>query len=199
MKHHKKSSKGFTLIELLITLAILLIVVTLSYQTFYYIYKSYDKNEENWIVQQDVRMVSDWIDKNIQTAYILEIYDANPASFTADDSFYYIFNDADGHVYIRAPKETSAILLAGESIEVDFSFIDTAPNALKYVITGNDLKTRSEKVYSVEGTLLILNIPVDKKINQGSSAGTVNTDGACIKFKSTADADGIGEMVDYVG
>lgn len=195
MRYIKKNSKGFTVIELMITLAILLIVLTLSYQTFYYIYKSYDKNEESWIVQQDVRTVSDWIDKNIQTAYIVEIYAAKPASF--DDGFYYIYNDEVGGVYIKNPNQTTPAFLAGESIIVDFSFSALKPNALNYVITGNSLKTPSVKVYSVEGTLLILNITADNKINQGSSAGTVSTGGKCIKFKSTA--DGIDGMIDYIG
>lgn len=196
MKDFIKNNKGFTLIELLITLAILMIVLALSYLTFHFTYKSYDKNEESWIVQQDVRTVSDWIDKNIQTAYILEIYTDKPVSFSADDSFYYIYNE-NGTVYVRMPNQTTAEFFAGKSINVQYSFDENTPNALKYIITGSDLKTKTEKVYAVEGTLLILNIPTDMKINQGMPAGTVNTDGTCIKFKSTA--EGIEGMIDYAG
>lgn len=191
LKQITKNNKGFTLVELLITLVILLSVLTLGYQTFYYIYKSYDKNEESWIVQQDVRMVSDWIDKNMQTAYILEIYDTIPTSFATD--FYYIYTNT-GSVYIRIPNQETATILAGKTIKMDFSFNELKQNALNYVITGNDLKTNTNEVYTVKGTLLILNITAGKKINKITSAPS----GTCIKFKSTAGVNGIKGMYDYV-
>lgn len=191
-----KNKKGITLVELLIALVILLIVLTLGYTTFHFLYTSYDKSEENWIVSQDVRTVSEWIDKNMQTAYILEIYDAIPASFAADDAYYYMYND-DGRVYVRMPGQAAPIFLAGESVKAEFSYKDTSPNALDYVITGSDLKTKKKEVYSVKGTLLILNITADKKINHNTS-GTVSDGGICIKFKSTAAPTGIKEMIDYI-
>ncbi|MDD4774714.1 MAG: prepilin-type N-terminal cleavage/methylation domain-containing protein [Eubacteriales bacterium] len=179
------NNKGFTVVELLSALVILLIVVTLGYQTFAYVYSSYDRNEESWIVQQDVRKVSDWIDKNAQTAYILEIYAAKPAAFDAADEYYYLYNEA-GKVYIRNPKETSAVHLSGETIDTVFSFDAGEPNALHYDIVGKDLKTALNEVYTVEGTLLILNLTNGKKINEGDPAG-IMTSGKCIRFKSTAD------------
>jgi prepilin-type N-terminal cleavage/methylation domain-containing protein len=189
-----KNNKGFTLVELMITLAILLIILTLCFQTFNYIYKSYDKSEEDWIIQQDVRKITDWIDRNIQTAYVLDIYAAKPVSFSETDTFYYLYVE-NKSVYLRSPTKITGTLLAGETIDVNYSFDEVnKPNALHYIITGNDLKTKTQKVYSVDGTVLILNITAGKKINYYTPIGTVNKDGTCIKFKTTA--DGIKGMID---
>lgn len=189
-----KSKKGITVAELLIALAVILIVLTLCFQTYFFIYNSYEKNEENWIIQQDVRKISDWIDINIQTAYILEIYLSKPDPFENDDDFYYLYFE-NGGVYLRKPGEATGELIAGDTIEVKYSFDkDKTPNALDYVITGYDPDDASAKIYEVEGTVLILNIPEGKKINYFNSDDTVSTNGTCIKFKTTV--DGINEMLE---
>lgn len=194
MNLHNK--RGFTVVELLAALVILLIVVTLGYQGFAYFYSSYDRNEENWIVQQDVRTVSDWIDKNAQTAYILEIYAAKPPTFDAADEYYYLYNEA-GKVYIRKPKDTSVVHMSGETIDAVFTFDVIEPNALHYNIVGKDLKTAADEVYTVSGTLLILNLTNGKKINEGDPTGSVIS-GKCIRFKSTQSPDGSNNSEDSI-
>lgn len=194
MTEKPDSRKGFTLVELLVALAVLLLVLTLGFQLFFYIFRSYDKSEEDWIVQRDVRTVSDWTDRNLQTAYILEIYASKPALFTEGDTYYYIYGE-DGGIYLRKPGETAGTLLAGSTVSVIFSFDEiSTPNALQYTVTGKDLKTNTETVYSVSGTVLILNISPGKKINYLSPAGTVSANGTCVRYKTTA--DGIKGMID---
>lgn len=188
------SRRGFTLLELLIALVVLLLVLTLGFQLFFYVFGSYGKSEEDWIVQRDVRTVSDRLDKELQTAYILEIYASEPAAFAADDTFYYIYSEAGG-IYLRKPKETSGNLIAGSTIAVKYSFDDIgSPNALQYELTGRDLKTNTETVYAVRGTVLILNLSPGRRINDSAPSGTVGANGTCIKYKTTA--DGIKGMID---
>lgn len=57
----KDNNKGFSLIELIVALAILSIIIVVSFNFFIYNNRLFDKGDRLSKVQYDVRMTSDYI------------------------------------------------------------------------------------------------------------------------------------------
>ena len=90
---------GFTLIELLIVIALMSLVLGLGYSLYFYAQKSFSNYETRWIVQNEARAISRYLEDQLETVYKVEILQNAPVSF--DNSFCYLWND-DDQITIRS-------------------------------------------------------------------------------------------------
>jgi prepilin-type N-terminal cleavage/methylation domain-containing protein len=85
----KKNKKGFTIVELLVTATLLVLVLTVGYQFFNYLYNSYQMSEKQWIEEQYVHRTATVIAQVAGTAFEAKILDAMPA--VGERSMHYIY------------------------------------------------------------------------------------------------------------
>ena len=140
---------GFTLIELLITSVIIVVVIGAVFSFFIFNLKSYDHSEKTAIVQNDVRMASDFITK--------EIRNVDKISVVAD---------------VALPETINLVILQNKFPNVSsYSFL-ISKEGLKYVLSftirGTTLKTGN--VFSIDSTVLLNNIRDDPSVLTPTSA-----------------------------
>jgi prepilin-type N-terminal cleavage/methylation domain-containing protein len=71
--HYLKKSKGFTLVELIVTLVILSIVLAAAFSFFIFGNKTYNRGINQYSVQSNIRLASDYITKEIRYATQIEV------------------------------------------------------------------------------------------------------------------------------
>lgn len=71
--HYLRKSKGFTLVELLVTIVILSIVLSAAFAFFIFGNKTYNKGIDQYSVQSNIRLASDYITKEIRYATQIEV------------------------------------------------------------------------------------------------------------------------------
>jgi Tfp pilus assembly protein PilE len=132
----KKSQRGLFLIELLIVLGLLSVVLSIGYMLFSFGYNSFFIAEARSDVQQNVRMVADFISREVRHATEATLLDASQtipaAADIADENTHYIFLNADGKVEYRT-KDQSFLIPSGISDRIDFGleyFVSASSNRI---------------------------------------------------------------------
>ena len=132
----KKSQRGLFLIELLIVLGLLSVVLSIGYMLFSFGYNSFFIAEARSDVQQNVRMVADFISREVRHATEATLLDASQtipaAADIPDENTHYIFLNADGKVEYRT-KDQSFLIPSVISDQIDFDleyFISASSNRI---------------------------------------------------------------------
>lgn len=137
-KQYLKNEKGLTLVELLVSLAILSIVLALAYSLFFHNFQVFDRGEAQSEIQYEVRMVSDYITR--------ELRNAKKVSLTNTDIDYDNKLDLDGF-----QERYSTIN------ELDFSLENlNGRYYINYRILGKSSRRNNE--YEIESRVLLNNI-----------------------------------------
>lgn len=171
----KRNKYGITLVELMITLAILLIVVTVSYTAFSAISKSFDFATKTSNVQQNVNLAKNIIDEKIrQATYIAVISDATIPVGEWNQSFF-IQTDSDGNghiIYMKDGVESDLLADLSDGYHMSITFTKVGTSFLNVSIT---CSLDGEYVYNIESDVLVLGIEADK---------FTGTSGAKVYFRS---------------
>ena len=126
MERIRKCNKGATLVEVLVTLALVVPVLSIVFSMFIYSHKAFSKEEMNYDVQNDVRLVTDYIVRTTRNAVSLEIISVNTSKSEVSDSeiYNYIYIDDDGtvHSYLTDGEGGFDHLVIGENISDASSF-----------------------------------------------------------------------------
>ncbi len=94
------SRKGVTLIEMLIVLGLISVVISVAASMFLFGLKTFAHGNAQYGIQSDVRLASDYIQKQVRYATSVEVIDA-PSIYDAGYSYIY-FDDATDELIHKA-------------------------------------------------------------------------------------------------
>ena len=168
---------GLTIVELLVTLFLLILVLTMSLSFYLFSTNSFTKGTSRADVQQNVRLASELITREIRYANSLEIIDNS--SFTPDIGYNYLYTNDGNLIHINA--EGVVTKLFGEiSSMVYFTLkLERSTNGnhiLNFNIEGKD----NENIFDIGSEVLMLNL---KEIEDHSTGY-----GTAIKYSKIASA-----------
>jgi prepilin-type N-terminal cleavage/methylation domain-containing protein len=124
--------RGVSLVELIIVLALMSLVLAVGYMFYDFGVRSFNVGEARSNVQQNVRVASDYIARELRYSFEVQLLDntfAIPES--VDDDFNYIFINGDGAVEHRS-IDGSTVLFGGSVTGVVTDLLEFG------VSTGND-------------------------------------------------------------
>ncbi|HBN84105.1 MAG TPA: hypothetical protein DDZ89_09700 [Clostridiales bacterium] len=189
MKKNVLGKDGVTLMELLIVISLMLLVMGLGYSLYFYAQKSFSNYEARWIVQNEARSISRYLEDQLDTIYQLEILDSNPVSF--DDEYAYLWNE-DNQIHIRYIDDDDEVVSTTLNHESDLTveFIrgkdskgNFINNFLQFQVVSNDVD------YSVLNGVELRNLGKNMSIEGGNT-------GNSLKFKTVSLISELPEM-DY--
>ena len=175
--------------ELLIVISLMLLVMGLGYSLYFYAQKSFSNYEARWIVQNEARSISRYLEDQLDTIYQLEILDNNPVSF--DDEYTYLWNE-DNQIHIRYIDDDDEVVSTTLNHESDLTveFIrgkdskgNFINNFLQFQVVSNDVD------YSVLNGVELRNLGKNMSIEGGNT-------GNSLKFKTVSLISELPEM-DY--
>lgn len=154
-----RNRKGFTVVELMVTLVLLGLVVTLSWQLFSSIFDKYELVEQRYIIQTEVQNIvssfqNDAYNYSLYTATTVDMFYENPetveankrlescpelGAFTEDETTHSLtFNnrsaDAMSYTYLFCFNGYLYILNSGTKEAVRYFFTDQVPIDIKFTI-----------------------------------------------------------------
>ncbi|MEG6522549.1 PilW family protein [Desulfotomaculum sp. 1211_IL3151] len=149
------NKKGVTIIELMITLAMILIVIGLSYLFYFYVVRSFEISSTQSAVQENVRLAKNLIDKEIRRASYIKIEEP------PDDvnKYNHHIMTADGKI----KKDTNYLLgNLSEGVEMGLLFTKTSDSFIEVTVTGS---IDGDYEYSITSEVLALGGNIDNSIN----------------------------------
>lgn len=150
--------KGLSLVELIVAMSILLLVLAIAYPLYAFGERSFRVGSSQSIIQQNIRMASDFVSREVRYATNLRIY-ADMASagipnpIPSDHEFNYIV--IDGSVIKHLDKDGETIIPQGlsDGVIFDLVFQRKSGNILYVKISGTD----NVRSYDIETEVLLLN------------------------------------------
>ncbi len=172
--------KGLGLVELIIALSLLSLVLAGGYMLYHFGYTSFVVAEGRSDVQQNVRMVADFISGQLRHATEVRLMGGAvtiPAASALEEDEHYIFVNEDGFVEYRT-KGISRIIPGqiSEKIQFALSFAksSTHDNILSFRVDGT---RNSEQTYS-----LLTKVFVENLRFQGKTITAVGADFSAVWF-----------------
>lgn len=149
--------KGFTLLELIIAIPIMLVVISLVFSIWFFANKNFKKTNIQMNNQQVVRLVGDYIKKDIRSAKIIS-YDETKVKQQNTNSNYYALTYTGNHLVKQVRKNSDGTLVSQTTIGdtlTDLSFLTVMNKGmLKYKVTNN----ANGQNYSVTYEVILDNI-----------------------------------------
>lgn len=96
-----RDKRGLSLTELIVTVALLSIVVALSFQGFSHLQGTYRRTELKWLTERQISFVMSTLEKNVRLAYAVTLSDELPDN--ASEMQMRIYQEGTG-IYILNPK-----------------------------------------------------------------------------------------------
>jgi len=152
------NKKGFTLIELLISLAILLIVLSVGYSFYFYVVRSFDVASKQSNVQQNVRLAKNIIENQVRYASYIKIGDA-PADSSKYNQRIYVNNNKIMHYVDGENKDILNGLSDGVNMHLLFIKLSNDSPFLWIEVKGD---INGDQEYSISSEILILGINNEK-------------------------------------
>lgn len=147
-----KKNKAFTLVELLTVIAIMSIVLTMVYQTYTSNMNIVPKASTRSYLQQDVRLASEYITKDLRYARSINITEEKPSSFNSN--LVYLYSENNNIKYVK--NGVIKNLLSddpGRTLNLLFSHKVEDGNTVTFTLNG-EAKTK----YSLDTKVEILNL-----------------------------------------
>lgn len=124
-RHFVKGNRGLSLIELMIAASLLVIVLAIGYGFYFFGLTSFTSAESRSDVQQNIRMATDFITREVRFASSMELLDAAtviPAPEHVGDGVHYIL--LSGNAIEHRAKNVSRIIpgVISGSVSFDLSF-----------------------------------------------------------------------------
>lgn len=195
------ANKGFTAVELIIALALLGIILTLGYNLFYQVDKSFREGEKQWIAQKEAQKIADWLDSSMKNAYTVLIYNnsaySGTSSFSEDDEYVYVYEASDHRIYFRNSGEKQAQLLADIPTALEFMVDPADPSTpkkqLEYGVTVLE-EDASSSLYELSSNIYFANMLRSAGVNLlsgGKAAGTAVKGNMIKMLNNTGDLNSI--------
>jgi prepilin-type N-terminal cleavage/methylation domain-containing protein len=155
----KEGSKGFTLVELLVALTILLLVIVLSYNFYYYFVRSFDISIKQSEVQQNVRMAVDFIESRVKNAS-LEIMGDNSQVQQEGYESIYVDSGIIKHFLEGETENLLGNLASNINMQVSFEQDEDYSSLLCLEVTGD---IDGDNSYSISTKFLIKEFSEDSE------------------------------------
>ncbi|MBU3177515.1 prepilin-type N-terminal cleavage/methylation domain-containing protein [Clostridium estertheticum] len=159
VKYVYSNKNGFTLVELIVTIAIMLMVIALVFSIGDFGNRYFKKTNIQIYNQEAVRLVGDYIKKDIRFAKVLNV-DKTIVKKQNKNPNYYVLLYKGGHLVKQEMKNSDDTLVSEKTIGdvlTDLSFISvTDKGMLKYKVTNN----ANGQNYSVTYEVILDNISV---------------------------------------
>jgi len=188
-----KNKKGITLIEIIIVIAISSIVLFSLFSVFAFGNNTNNKGNSQYYVQSDVRLVSDYIQRQIRYATNVEIMNNKP---TTEGAFDYIYFDSTNRRIIHNIYKEDGnreMSLHGETLtSMYFSNNENDNTITLHVIGRNDEDhLNTDSIYRLDSELVLPNIYIDGSIISGGAIESIGNEYTnVIKFTKSIDAIG---------
>jgi prepilin-type N-terminal cleavage/methylation domain-containing protein len=161
-----KNKRGFSVIELLVVLAILVIVITLGFELLSFGRNTFERGEKRYIVQENVRLASELITRELRYANEVVILPEVPLSFNEDRKYIFI---SDGILKHYKGNGNLTDALGGINSDAEFTTLEfsksvASDSVLSFVIGAKSGTTPYASVSDVQ----ILNFPEGKSIDDTS-------------------------------
>jgi len=170
-KNVLKSKYGFSLIEVMLALSILGIVLAVGYSFFFFGSNSFRIGGAQSNLQRDMRLVSDYITREVRYAVDIEI--TNDTAVLNEGDYHYIYLDSSSSTIKYIDPAGNVTLRTDPVIDnVTFSFAtvsvsDTKENyLLVFSIEGSS--SVNNNIYVLESDVMLNNISAEPGNNVGS-------------------------------
>ncbi|MEA5011720.1 MAG: CFI-box-CTERM domain-containing protein [Angelakisella sp.] len=121
----KQRAKGFTLPEIMIALALLSLVLALGYQAFGHLWGTYERTEQKWLVERDVKKVMYQMSRSLRTAYSVKLENADPAAADAETLVVYQpVGGYDAKVLEQGKEPGEAVKINETPVTVSFGLVE---------------------------------------------------------------------------
>ena len=172
----KINKKGFTLVELIVALALLLIVLDLGYMFFDYGTKTFTRGEDQYSVQQEIRLASGYVTRELRNTTDSSFTSSAP---TNDGYNYIVFDSANKAIKIYDKSDTSHPKYVTNNCITSFTYtVNTVEG--KYVMEFTISGTEGDRVFTTSSKVLLVNM----KILPGSAnTSATKTNVVTIKYK----------------
>ncbi|GEM_PF-589286 len=170
----KMKQKGLTLIELMIVLSLLVILLSAGYLLFSFGYNTFFIAQGRSDVQQNVRIVSDFLTREVRNSTSVTLFDSSvtvPAHTALNDDEHYIFLNSDGKIEFRS-NEGTFLVPQGISDRIAFDAAFSVSVSNNRIVTYQIIGTRD----SGQTDTLISEIFIENLAFQNRSITTVGTD-----------------------
>ena len=160
MRSYIKDNRGITLVELVIGMGLLSIVIALAYSLYFFGTTSFQTGANRVDLQQNARLMADFITEEIRLAIKVDILAEAPESLDAQYHYIYLEGNTVKHSVsgATAVEKFSAI---SRKVDFDLEFLkssDEIDEILEFTVTAR----YGDRDYAVKTEVLILNM-------QGSS------------------------------
>jgi len=156
------NNQGITLIELLIGSSLLVIVLGIAFSLHSFGTRSFSSGASRGDVQQNARLVADFITSEIRFAKNADILESFSSSEEFEENFHYIFLES-GSIMYKEKGENLLEKFSDISQKVDFELSfkisddlhNDNDNVLKLIVSAED---DNERDFEVKTELIILNL-----------------------------------------
>lgn len=176
------NKKGFTLIEVLLAAVLFVVVISLAYNIYFFSTNAFRTADTQANIQRNMRKASDFISKELRTAYEIELSSSPLADDYFDKNFQLIYID-DG-VIMKKYKDidTGNVIektilnnsLGDFTYDLAFGKADGKKNIVEFEITADDT------AYNIKSSMIAHNMSLDQEIE--------GDPGSYIYYKSSLDA-----------
>lgn len=177
------NKKGFTLIEVLLATVLFVVVIGLAYNIYFFSTNAFRTADTQANIQRNMRIASDFISKELRTAYEIELSSTPLIDDYFDKNFQLIYID-DG-VIMKKYKDidTGNVIektilnnsLGDFTYDLAFGKAGGRKNVVEFEITADDT------AYNIKSSMIAHNMSSDQEI-EGDS-------GSYIYYKSSLDAE----------
>ena len=159
-----ESKSGVTLVELLLVIALLSLVIGITYSLLLFGMRTYAKGNDQTEVQFDIRFTADAVTNELRYASLVEIHPDSlsiPASIDDDSRYIYLLNEDGVDKLVFEGEDYLKKYPLGTNGQIHFTK-GTSDKILNFVLSG----TRNNQDFSIDSEVAILNL---------LSAGSVKT------------------------
>ena len=196
---------GFTLVELMVSVALISVAAAVVYMLQDFLTASYQRTEEQWIHQDAVAQLSNWIETNISTANTVEVMSSGSAANLGDTTYSYLYQTPDTddptavRVYYRAagPGQTP-VPLCKIPIRMTFYKDSAAPRAVRYTLytlEDNGRNGATRHTYDLESYINFPNLRVGGSANKSGTMTSISDTGDEVEVDFDGTGDDIGGQV----
>ena len=181
-KHPLFRQDGISLVELVIVLALLSVVLAIGYNFYFFGVNAFATGEKQSNVQQNIRMSSNYIKKEIQFAHNMAVMNDIAEVPLNDDQYDYIYLDPNTGMLTHLQNgEATGIdvlggLSSGTNLTANFRPQSAGSNILIYTISG----VNEGQTYDISSDIYLPNVPAIEI----SASASVSSGGFIIRFAS---------------
>ncbi len=159
------NTKGFTLVEMMVAVFVLGIVSIMTYQMTQFIYSTYERTEMQYIIQEETKVVADWILSHVPTATEAELITAIPGNSSTDMEYSYLYigvgsTTSPWHIYAREAGHTTPNIIVDIPLNLNFN-ITGSSKMIEYAISADRVGVLTETeldAYNMKGTVFLKNL-----------------------------------------